>query len=152
MRRSAEKRGFTLIEVMIVAVIVAIVAALALPNLRRVLDRAAMTRTILDMRTLQQDIGDFRIEHGRLPTGLAEAGRGGMTDAWGIPYQYLVIEGVKGKGAFRKDRFLVPLNSDYDLYSMGPDGRSQPPLSAAASRDDIIRANDGGYVGLASEY
>ena len=55
-------------------------------------------------------------------------------------------------GQARKDHFLVPLNSDYDLYSKGPDGKSSPPLTAEASRDDIIRANDGAYFGLASDY
>jgi general secretion pathway protein G len=29
---------------------------------------------------------------------------------------------------------------------------SQPPLTAAASQDDIIRANNGGFVGRASDY
>ena len=48
-----------------------------------------------------------------------------------------------------KDRFLVPINSDFDLYSMGKDGKSQMPLTAKDSRDDIIRANDGAYIGLA---
>jgi general secretion pathway protein G len=46
----------------------------------------------------------------------------------------------------------VPLNSDYDLYSSGPDGESRSPLTAAPSRDDIVRANNGGYIGLAGEY
>jgi general secretion pathway protein G len=55
-------------------------------------------------------------------------------------------------GQVRKDRNLVPINSRYDLYSMGADGRSVPPLTAQESRDDIIRANDGGYVGLAAGY
>jgi general secretion pathway protein G len=55
-------------------------------------------------------------------------------------------------GKVRKDRFLVPINSTYDLYSMGADGRSVGPLTAAMSRDDIIRANDGAYVGLAEGY
>ena len=55
-------------------------------------------------------------------------------------------------GQARKDRFLVPINSDYDLYSMGPDGGSVPPLTAALSRDDIIRANNGDYFGLASGF
>ena len=45
-----------------------------------------------------------------------------------------------------------PLNSTHDLYSMGKDGDGQAPLTAKASRDDTIRANDGGYIGLASEY
>ena len=35
---------------------------------------------------------------------------------------------------------------------MGKDGDSKAPLTAQASRDDIIRANDGGYIGLASGY
>ena len=52
----------------------------------------------------------------------------------------------------RKDRFLVPINSCYDLYSMGKDGQSVPPLTAKASWDDIVRANDGAFVGLAWQY
>ena len=52
----------------------------------------------------------------------------------------------------RKNRFMVPINSDYDLYSMGKDGQSVSPLTAKASRDDIIRANDGQFIGLASNY
>jgi general secretion pathway protein G len=52
----------------------------------------------------------------------------------------------------RMDRFLVPINSDYDLYSMGRDGRSVAPLTAKMSHDDIVRANDGKYVGLAHKY
>jgi general secretion pathway protein G len=64
----------------------------------------------------------------------------------------LSFEGIHGHGQQRKDRNLVPINSDYDLYSMGPDGRSVSPLTAQASRDDIIRANDGGFVGKASDY
>jgi general secretion pathway protein G len=55
-------------------------------------------------------------------------------------------------GAARKDHFLVPLNSDYDLYSVGKDGDSRPPLSAPVSADDVIRASDGAYIGLAANY
>ena len=47
---------------------------------------------------------------------------------------------------------MVPINSDFDLYSMGKDGKSQTPLTAKASHDDIIFANNGEYVGRASEY
>jgi general secretion pathway protein G len=60
--------------------------------------------------------------------------------------------GGGGGGQPRKDRFLVPINSDYDLYSMGPDGASTPPLTAKASHDDIIRASDGAYVGVAENF
>jgi general secretion pathway protein G len=52
----------------------------------------------------------------------------------------------------RKDHNLHPLNSEFDLYSLGKDGRSSPPLTAQASRDDVIWARDGDFVGLASDY
>ncbi|HNS56268.1 MAG TPA: hypothetical protein PKO34_04360, partial [Smithellaceae bacterium] len=60
--------------------------------------------------------------------------------------------GNKVAGSARKDRFLVPVNSDFDLYSMGPDGVSTLALTAKNSRDDIIRANDGAYIGTAAGY
>lgn len=52
----------------------------------------------------------------------------------------------------RKDRFLVPINTDFDLYSMGKDGTSVPSLTAAASRDDVVRAANGAFIGLASRF
>lgn len=52
----------------------------------------------------------------------------------------------------RKDHNLVPINTDYDLYSMGPDGQSVAPLTAKASRDDIIRGADGAFIGRASDF
>lgn len=54
--------------------------------------------------------------------------------------------------AARKDGNLVPINTNYDLCSYGKDGKSKAPLRAKDSHDDIIYANDGGYIGLASEF
>jgi general secretion pathway protein G len=59
---------------------------------------------------------------------------------------------VKGKGPLRKDGKLNPLNTDYDLYSVGADGLSAGPLTAMQSRDDIVRANNGAFVGLGEDY
>jgi len=44
------------------------------------------------------------------------------------------------------------VNSDYHLYSRGPDGQSANSVKAQPSLDDIIRANDGSYVGTAADY
>ena len=52
----------------------------------------------------------------------------------------------------RKDRFLVPINSDFDLYSMGADGETKATLQNKVSRDDIIRASDGGFYGIAENF
>ena len=92
------------------------------------------------------------VDDSQFPDSLADVDMLPLLDPWGNPYQYLNITGKVPIGKARKDKFLVPINTTYDLYSMGPDGKSQPPLTAKASRDDIIRANDGGYLGRASGY
>ena len=76
-------------------------------------------------------------------------------DPWGNPYVYFLFPPSKGKGppaGARRDKFLVPVNSEYDLYSFGPDGQTSIPFTAAKGRDDIVRASDGGYIGPASKY
>jgi general secretion pathway protein G len=79
-------------------------------------------------------------------------GKGSLIDPWGNPYQYVDLGDVNGKAKARKDHSLVPINSDYDLYSKGKDGRSVSPLTAQHSRDDIVRGRNGGFVGLASNF
>ncbi|MFB3081339.1 MAG: hypothetical protein ACE1Y1_06150, partial [Nitrosomonadaceae bacterium] len=74
-----------------------------------------------------------------------------LLDPWSAPYEYLNLDGAP-IGQVRKDQALVPINSDYDLFSKGPDGASTAPLTAANSRDDIVRANNGSFIGIASDY
>lgn len=145
--------GFTLVELLIVLLIIMIISAIAIPNLMAALYAARVARAVGDINAIETDLSAYAASNGgNLPNSLANIGRGNMLDPWGHPYQYLNFANAKGKGAFRKDKFLVPLNSDYDLYSMGRDGQSRPPITAKVSQDDILRANDGSFVGLASEY
>lgn len=157
--RPAEERteksagtGFTLIELMVVVGIVGALSGIAVPAYTGYIEKARTTKTVAEMYTLEKEILAFWAENDRFPDSLADINRGGLQDPWGNPYQYLSLATVKGVGPLRKDRFLVPLNSDFDLYSMGGDGKSQAPLTAQASHDDIIRANNGRYMGPASEY
>ncbi len=107
-----------------------------------------MAKAIGDISAFQAELASLD----GLPTSLAAISRLTFLDPWDRPYVYVKLEGTKGKGAARKDHFLVPLNSDYDLYSLGKDGQSSGPLSAKASKDDVLRANNGGFIGLASRY
>jgi general secretion pathway protein G len=116
------------------------------------LQKARVAKAIGDIRAISNEIGSHQLFNKNLPLSLADVGMGNLLDPYGNPYEYLNFATAKGKGSFRKDRFLVPINSDYDLYSKGQDGDSVAPLTAAKSRDDIIRANDGGFIGLASQY
>ena len=143
--------GFSLIELMIVIGLIGTLAAIAIPNYIQYREKAKVAQAIADIRAIEKMIANFTIDNDRLPTSLAEIGMGGHRDPWGTPYEYITVEGTP-RGKLRKDRFLVPVNSDYDLYSMGQDRGSVPPFTAKASRDDIVRANDGAYVGLASEF
>jgi general secretion pathway protein G len=146
------KKGFTLLELMIVVAIIGTLAAIAVPNYRGYVERAKYTTVIFGMNQIEKKIKLFVINSGRLPLNLAEIGLGNIQDPWGTPYQYLNISTVKGKGKLRKDHANNPVNSDYDLYSKGPDGKSVSPFTAKASRDDIVRANDGAYLGRVSDY
>jgi general secretion pathway protein G len=147
-----DRGGFTLIELAIVMTIVGTLAAIAIPISSNYIEKARVAKAIAEIRILQGEIDAYEVVEESLPNTLADIGRANLLDPWDNPYQYLNFDTVAGLGPLRKDRFLVPLNSDYDLYSMGKDGSSQPPLTAQVSYDDIIRANDGRYIGKASEY
>ena len=144
--------GWTVIELLLILSIIGTLSAMVLPNLHQTIERARVAKAIGDIEAKQVELATFRADGDSLPATLAAIGRGGYPDPWGRPYQYLNLSaGGKGKGGVigqaRKDRFLVPLNSDYDLYSMGKDGATQTPLNAKVSHDDVIRANDGGFIG-----
>ena len=149
--RSADHKspGLTLIEITIVLAIVGILAGAAVPAYIGYVGRARVQNAIADITTISLAIDQFIGESNTPPADLAAVGQANFLDPWGNPYQFYNVVTATGNGQLRKDQFLVPINSDYDLYSMGEDGQSSSPLTAAGSRDDIIRANDGQYVGLA---
>lgn len=146
--------GFTLIEMMICTAIIATLAAIAIPNYVGFRNRAMTIEAIKELKLIQDVILIYYVDHYQFPDTLTQVNLNHMKDPWGNAYQYLRINGgdTKGKGKMRKDHSMVPVNSDFDLYSMGPDGQSKPPFTAKASRDDIVRAGDGGYFGKALEY
>lgn len=144
--------GLTLIELLIAIAIIALLSTIALPNYRAYIERGKVAVAIADITDISLRIDRFHALHRRFPTDLAQVGGAGRDDPWGNPYQYLNFEGLKGKGHMRKDKNMVPVNTDYDLYSMGPDGKTNQTFTSKAGRDDIVRANNGGYIGPAAQY
>lgn len=144
--------GFTLLELMIVIAIIGVLAAIAIPNFISYRERAVHTAVLQEMRMIEKEIIVYNIANSRFPDDLEEIGLGSLEDPWGNPYQYLNIQNEIGPGNLRKDQSLVPVNTDFDLYSMGPDGKSRAPFTAKDSRDDIVRANDGAFFGRVSQY
>jgi general secretion pathway protein G len=145
-------RGVTLLELMLVVGLVGILAAIAVPAYDGYLTRANNSKAASDLRELALRITRYELDNVSLPTSLADIDANELLDPWGNPYRYLSFEGLRGLGAVRKDGRLNPINSDYDLYSMGPDGRTATSLRSRQGSDDIVRASNGGFYGVAEEY
>jgi general secretion pathway protein G len=144
--------GLTVIELLLVVAMIGVLVALALPKYQSYQERIKQTHAIQDITVLQALIRDYQLNSGSYPASLAEVGNSGRLDPWGRPYVYQELASVHGKGQARKDRKLNPLNSDFDLYSVGKDGDSKTQLTNKLSLDDVVRANDGAFVGLAADY
>jgi len=153
-RRVNRTKGFGLIELMITLVIAALLVSIAVPAYDGFVDRAKVARAVGDVGTISIEIGKFQLRNNNaLPETLDELGVDVPLDPWGTPYTYLnIVTAGPGNGAFRKDKNLNPLNTDFDLYSSGEDKESKGPLSAETSRDDIVRANNGAFIGLGEDY
>jgi prepilin-type N-terminal cleavage/methylation domain len=153
LRQAGAKSGFTLIEILIALAILGMIAVIAVPSYNGYIERARIYQAKQDILGMTTLIRHYHDDHRAYPATLADIGMATRLDPWKHPYQYLDVSDIKAtKGQARKDKNLVPINSDYDLYSMGKDGASAAPLTAKTSQDDVIRANDGRFLGLGSEY
>lgn len=140
------KSGFTFIELLIVMAIIGTLATIAAPHFSSYIHNAKVAHAISEIKNLEKEAYAFAAGRGRFPKDLSEIGMEYYKDPWGNPYEYLPVEGAPA-GKLRKDHFMVAVNTDFDLYSKGPDGVSSPPFTAKDSRDDIVRANDGDFLG-----
>jgi general secretion pathway protein G len=143
-------KAFTLTEVLIGVAILSVLAGITIPIYTQYKTKINTAIAVTDIINIQVAIESFNSANDAYPNSLTDVNMN-LLDPWGTPYEYLNLDGVP-IGQMRKDQALVPINSDYDLYSMGPDGQSMAPLTAAKSRDDIVRANNGSFIGLASDY
>jgi general secretion pathway protein G len=146
--------GLTVLELLVTGALIATLAAMVVPQLETARQKMRVVQAVTEIRSMEAGIGAYVNDHSEPPDSLAQAGIATPTDPWGHQYRYLkIVNGGPGaSGQSRKDHSMVPVNSDYDLYSMGPDGASKPPFTAKASLDDIVRAADGAYVGPVSEF
>ncbi len=152
--RSPRRRaiGLTVIELLFAVLILGVLGGIAQSKYSDYREKIRRQQAILDITTLQVVIAQYEFEEHKVPGSLADVGRAGMLDPWGRAYMYTDIGAPGGLGAARKDHKLNPINSDYDLYSMGPDGVTKKQLTNQDSLDDIVRARDGAFIGVAADF
>lgn len=121
-------RGFTLIEIMVVVVIIGLLAAFILPNVFGNVEKAQIAKVKGDIQGIETALTMYKLDNYKYPStdlGLQALVQrpndptvrnwrdGGYIkrvskDPWGNPYQYL-FPGLHGQ--------------EYDLYSFGADGQ-----------------------------
>ncbi|MCR3765717.1 type II secretion system major pseudopilin GspG [Pseudomonas aeruginosa] len=130
MRTHFKQRGFTLIEIMVVVVILGVLAALVVPQIMSRPDQAKVTAAQSDIKAIAMALDIYKLDnHGypstqqglealvSKPSGSPPARNWNLDgylkrlpiDPWGNPYQY-IVPGSQGNA--------------YDLFSYGADGRS----------------------------
>lgn len=137
---------------MLALAIVGVLAVIGSAAYDRYAEKARVYQAAIDIGGLAVQIKQFETDNGALPDTLAEIGAAGRLDPWKNPYLYTNLSTKKGKGAARKDHKMNPINSDFDLFSMGKDGAYKSQVSHKLSLDDVIRANDGKFIGLAKDF
>lgn len=146
------RSGFTLVEMLAAMLIVGILMGIAIPKLFQSLDKTRQARAIVELEYMQQQIEIYRNLKGKVPDQWSDLAAGAIpSDPWGRSYVYN-SHGFVSSLLFRTNGPLIPINTDYDLYSMGKDGISLANILLLGSTDDIVRADNGAFFGIVTDY
>lgn len=161
------QKGFSLFELLAALVVVSILTVIAIPMFGgnglncdnpdgrpSYTMRAKIAHITGEIGAINIQAQRFELNHGRYPSSIDELGldEDARTDPWGNPYVFTDLTTINGVGKARKDHNLHPVNTYFDVYSLGPDGVTATPFTSNLGKDDIVMANDGNYFGPACHY
>lgn len=154
----ANQLGFTFVELLVTCAILAILAFMTFPAYNKIRTRVQTVRAMEEIRGIEKNISAYTVDNNAsLPPNLAAIRMDTMKDPWGNPYIYhppFVPYPDAIDADYTEPLYLAgePLSLDYDLFSRGPDGRTSPDITNSVSVDNIVRTNEGGWVGPGYDY
>ncbi len=123
-KRSLQRTGFTLIELMIVVVILSLLATVIMPRILNRTDQAKRVKAKVDIRNLQSALALFKTDTGRFPT--TSEGLGALVSNPGTPgyNSDAYLDKVTPDPWGNSYKYICPglHHKDYDLESYGKDG------------------------------
>jgi len=145
-------QAFTTIEMLIGMTIMIFFFSTTISMGLKIADGIKSNSVIDDLIAIQSEIESYRITN-NYPDTLDDIYPTPQLDPWGTPYQYLRINGGgPGVTGMQRKYQSLKINTDYDLYSMGPDVETASPLTAAISHDDILRGRNGNFIGYVTDF
>jgi general secretion pathway protein G len=144
------QQGFTFGETLLATAFLAVGVNATLAHISTQFEQTRIEQAQEGIARIGIEIEAYRARHHELPGSLTDLDSAVPLDPWGHTYEYVNFDarGTVGQRTFEG----LPVNSDYDLYSRGADGRTEVNLRSETARDDIVRARDGTYVGPASGF
>jgi general secretion pathway protein G len=151
----SSNKGFSLVELITVIGIIAALAAMTIPAFNNYVNNSKKARAASEIRTLSTEISGYYLDRGYNPATLADINRPNYKDPWKRDYVYynftatpvLPLPLAPAAQAPLKDFINIPINTDFDLYSLGQDGNTAEVAGVAVTDDDIARFNNGSHVG-----
>jgi len=135
LRCSRDQKGFTMVELMVVIVIIGVLSAIALPTFNAQIDKAKVGRAVADLKSVKNLVELYYVENGKYPdvekfedqvngNGLVwKSSDNPMKDPWGRAYYYYVNSD----------------GSSYVLLSEGPEeGDAEDNIVASAATQEPL--------------
>ena len=153
-----KRRGFTLVEMMVVTSIIGIILAIAIPSLTSSVQKAKQKRTMGDMRTIASALESYAIDYNAYPVSAA-----GITPVLYGGLSYPTATLAAGLSNYISPTYIriVPLRDgwnswflsksvpkDYALVSPGKDGVASSPATSGptSSFNEDIVFSDGHFT------
>ncbi len=127
MRKTRHQKGFTLIEILVVVMILGLLISLAAPRILGRTDEARVTKAMADMKAIETALGMYKLDSGTYPT--TEQGLAALVEA--------PTQGPEAR-SFREEGYLerVPLDAWNHDFLYGSDGRSYVLRSLGADGEE----------------